>query len=313
MKLKLVCIFIFASFWALSCGKNAENPQKSANPVKDDLGEVVPFNEPPQKIISLAPNLTEMIYSLGLGSRLVGNTLYCTYPPEARNVTKVGDMLTIDFEKIISLKPDLILITVEGNAKDSYIKLKNLGLKVFVSNPRNFDGIKKTYSDLGRIFMKTHQADSSINFWQAQFDSVRQAANRLPHPQALFFVGFNPIMVAGENTFVNELMTSAGLTNIAGDSPQNYPVYSREEILKRNPDYMIMTGTSMSGSFKKESEMIKNSYPEWKSLNAVRNNDILVVDPDLYLRPGPRFIQALKDLFFKIHPHPQEAGKYLHP
>ncbi|MGE5350529.1 MAG: ABC transporter substrate-binding protein [Acidobacteriota bacterium] len=305
MRLKLVFIFI-AAFFAFSCSKKAENPEKSANPVKDDLGEVVSFNNPPQKVVSLAPNLTEMIYSLGLGNRLVGNTLYCTYPPEARKVTKVGDMLTIDYEKILSLKPDLILITVEGNAKDSYTKLKNLGFKVFVSNPRSFDGIKKTYADLGKIFMKTRQADSTISLWQAQFDSIRAAAEKLPHPKALFFVGFNPVMVAGKNTFINEILTSAGLTNIAGDSPQNYPVYSREEILKRNPDYLIMTGTS-----EKEKDVIKNSYPEWKSLSAVKNDKILVVDPDLYLRPGPRFIQALKDLFFKLHP--QEAGKYLHP
>lgn len=311
MKFNFIYIAIFTALLAFSCAKKHENSPKSSNPVRDDLGVEVPFNEAPQRIISLAPNLTEMIYSLGMGGRLVGNTLYCTYPPEAKKIPKVGDMLTIDFEKILSLKPDLVLITVEGNAKDSYTKLKNLGLKVFVSNPRSFMGIKKTYSDLGKIFMKSRQADSTITFWQAQFDSVTHAADKLPHPQALFFVGFNPIMVAGKNTFINELMTSAGLVNIAGDSPQNYPVYSREEILKRNPDYMIMTGTSMSSSYKKESDMIKNGYPEWKSLNAVRNNNIIVADPDLYLRPGPRFTQALKDLFFKLHP--QEGRIYLHP
>ncbi|HEX2866995.1 MAG TPA: cobalamin-binding protein [Ignavibacteriales bacterium] len=298
MRIKLIFIAIFIGFLAFSCSKKQENPLKSANPVKDDLGVTVPFDQVPKRIVSLAPNLTEMIYSLGMGSRLVGNTLYCTYPPEARKVAKVGDMLTIDYEKILSLKPDLILITVEGNAKDSYTKLKNLGLRVFVSNPRNFQGIKKTYADLGQIFMKRPEADSTINFWQAQYDSVTSETRRLSHPKCLFFVGFNPIVVAGKNTFINELLTSAGLINIAGDSPQNYPVYSREEIMKRDPDFMIMTGTSQM-----EQDVIKNSYPEWKSLRAVKDNRILVVDPDLYLRPGPRFIQALKDLFFKVHPH----------
>lgn len=298
MKFKFVNIVVFATLFTFSCAKKQGTPEKSANPVRDDLGVTVPFDEVPKRIVSLAPNLTEMIYSLGMGNRLVGNTLYCTYPPEARTVTKVGDMLTIDFEKILSLKPDLVLITVEGNAKDSYTKLKNLGLKVFVSNPRNFQGIKKTYSDLGQIFMKRPQADSTLNSWQAQYDSVTSEAQKLDHPKCLFFVGFNPIMVAGKNTFINELLTSAGLDNIAGDSPQNYPVYSREEIMKRNPDYMIMTGTSQM-----EQGVIRNSYPEWKSLSAVKNNRILVVDPDLYLRPGPRFIQALKDLFVKVHPH----------
>lgn len=298
MRIKLIYSAIFIALLAFSCAKKQENPLKSSNPVKDDLGVSVPFDQVPQRIVSLAPNLTEMIYSLGMGSRLVGNTLYCTYPPQARKVTKVGDMLTIDYEKILSLKPDLILITVEGNAKDSYTKLKNLGLKVFVSNPRSFQGIKKTYADLGQIFMRRPKADSTLKSWQTQFDSVTSEAKKLSHPKCLFFVGFNPIVVAGKNTFINELLTSAGLDNIAGDSQQNYPVYSREEIMKRNPDYMIMTGTSQT-----EQNVIRNSYPEWKSLNAVKNNRILVVDPDMYLRPGPRFIQALKDLFAKIHPH----------
>ncbi|MCU7496677.1 MAG: cobalamin-binding protein [Ignavibacteria bacterium] len=307
MQIKLFHIVILTSLLAFSCAKRDESPEvRSSNPVKDDLGIVVPFNDVPKKIISMAPNLTEMVYSLGMGSRLVGNTLYCTYPPEARKVTKVGDMLTIDYEKILSLKPDLVLITVEGNAKDSYIKLKNLGLKVFVSNPRNFDGIKKTYADLGKIFGKARQADSTISLWQAQYDSVTTAAGRIEHPKCLFFVGFNPIMVAGKNTFINGLLTSAGLVNIAGDSQQNYPVYSREEILKRNPDFLLTTGTSHTGG-----DVIRNNYTEWKSLKAVKNNNIIVLDPDLYLRPGPRFTKALKELFLKIHP--QEGRKYLRP
>ncbi|MGE5439187.1 MAG: cobalamin-binding protein, partial [Bacteroidota bacterium] len=298
-----VFILIALSGLALlsSCGKKSENkPVTGSLTVTDDLNYQVSFDKPPQRIISLAPNLTEMIYSLGMGPQLAGNTLYCTYPPEARKVTKVGDMLTFDYEKILSLKPDLIFITVEGNSKDSFNKLKALGLKIFVSNPRDFKGIVKTYTDMGRIFGKQKAADSAASAWKASYDSIITASASRPHPECMFLVGINPVMVAGKNTFINELITSAGLKNIAADAPQNYPVYSREEIVKRNPDVIIMAGDTQQDEVK-----IKDSYPEWRALKALRNNRILIVDPDLYMRPGPRFIKALKELYSRVH-HPED-------
>jgi ABC-type Fe3+-hydroxamate transport system substrate-binding protein len=113
----------------------------------------------------------------------------------------------------------------------------------------------------------------------------------------MFLIGLNPIMLAGKNTFINGLMTADGLINIAGDSPLNYPIYSREEILKKNPDYILMTGT-----FDNDSKKLAEAYKEWKYLEAVKKGNIIILNPDLYLRPGPRFIDALENLFRKIHP-----------
>lgn len=293
---------VFIAFTALlllniSCGRQgSDNSRKPGVSVTDDLNRTVGFTSVPKRVICLAPNLTEMIYTLGVQSSLAGNTLYCNYPPEARKITKVGDMMTLDFERILSLKPDLVFITVEGNSRDSYNKLLSLGLKVFVSNPRNFQGIKKTFMDMGRIYNDTLKARSFVQQWEAKFRDVAHKAEKMPRKTAMFLVGLNPLMLAGKNTFINELVTSAGLINIAADSPLNYPVYSREEILKRDPDYIISTDNTPD-IYKKLIE----SYPEWRSLKALKEHNVVTGDPDLYLRPGPRFADAVADLFNKLH------------
>lgn len=291
--------FVFSLLLTLiliSCNKEEKKNPTGSIVLKDDLNNTVALPSIPRRVISLAPNMTEMIFAIGEGKKLVGNTLYCNYPEAAKKITKVGDMLSIDYEKILSLKPDLIFLTVEGNAKDSYEKLLKLGFKVFVSNPRNFAGIKKTFSDLGKIFRQRAKAENIITGWDKRYNVIAEEVKNYYRQTAMFLIGLSPIMLAGKNTFINGLMTSDGLINIAGDSPFNYPIYSREEIIEKNPDYILMTGTS-----DKDSKKLTQAYKEWKFLKAVKNGNVIVVDPDLYLRPGPRFIDALENLFRKIH------------
>ncbi|MEI7811598.1 MAG: cobalamin-binding protein [Ignavibacteria bacterium] len=291
-----VSLLAFSLSPLLSCNRNHKIPTASTISVTDDLNEKISFSKTPQRVISLAPNLTEMIYALAAGNKLVGNTLYCNYPSEAKSVTKTGDMITLDYERILALKPDLILITVEGNAKDSYKRLRDLDLKVFVSNPRDFSGIKKTFSDLGSIFRMKTVSDSIIKGWDDRYNKIITEIHGYKKGKGMFLVALSPVMIAGKNTFINELITSAGIENIASDSKLNYPIFNREEILKRNPDYIITTDESKDIKDK----LLKN-YPEWRTLNAVRNDKIITGDPDLFLRPGPRFISAVEYLFNKLN------------
>lgn len=282
-------ILLFFLLLLFACNSNVKKPE-SKDTVTDDLGNNFVFEKPPQKVISLAPNLTEMFYSLALEKHLVGNTMYCNYPTQARNIEKVGDMLTFNFERIVSLKPDLIFITVEGNTKNTYDKFKELGLKVFVSNPRNYDGIRKTYSDLGKIFQISKKTKTAITAWDSTISSIKEAKIG-KNKTAMFLVELRPVMIAGINTFINEYLQFCNLENIASDSKMNYPIFNREEILKRDPDY-ILYPTGGGDTI----ENIKQAYPEWKKLKAIKNNNVIFVDRDLYLRPGPRFVKAITDL-----------------
>jgi iron complex transport system substrate-binding protein len=295
MIFKKILFLSLLSIILLSCNNKEERKNINAS-IKDDLGNNISFDKIPNRIITLAPNLTEIIYDLGLEKYLVGNTLYCNYPEAARKIEKVGDMLTFEFEKIVTLKPDVVFITVEGNTKQTYDKFLELGIKIFANNPRNYDGIKKTYSDLGRIFKIENFVKSKVAKWDSITTKISASSKNFPQKTAMFVIDLKPVMLAGKNTFINQYLELCGLKNIAEDSPLNYPMYSREEILKRNPDYIIYP-TGGNDNISK----IKNAYPEWAQLKAIRNNNVIFIDRDLYLRPGSRFAEAVEDLFNRLH------------
>ena len=272
-----------------------EMENESLIKVIDDLGITYQSDISPKKIVSLAPNLTEMIYELGLDSILIGNTKYCNYPEGAIQKEKVGDLLTVDYEKIIELKPDLIFITVEGNAKESYDKLEKLGFQLFVSNPRDFNGIKKTVRDISKIFRIEKTAESKIKLWDEIIEKVKSETLNQEEQRGLFLISLKPIMLAGGNTFVNEFLRIVGIKNIASDSKVSYPLFSREEILTRNPE-IIIHAISSDGI----NSEISNNYPEWKKIDAVKNQNIIRIDPDLFFRPGPRYSIAVQELWNKV-------------
>lgn len=279
----------------LACGRQRDEISSADYKIKDDLGTEFFFEKEPERIVTLAPNLTEFIYKLNLENKLIANTLYCNYPPEARRKPKAGDMISVDYEKIVALAPDLIFITVEGNSKGSYEKLKSLGYKVFVSNPRDYEGIKKTLSDIAFIFNKTDQAERIIKNWDIRLENILLQSKNRRKLSGMFAVSLNPIMLCGENTFMNEFLVYTGLYNIAAGSPMNYPVFSREKILSIDPDIMIFAEEKAS-----DLKYLTDIYHEWKDLKAIKMGYVITVDPDLYFRPGPRFITALESLNEKI-------------
>jgi len=283
-------ILLFLVLLLIGCNQSEET-NKNQFSITDDLGKSFEPNIKINKIVSLAPNLTELLFSLNVGNKIVGNTKYCNFPEESKNIEKVGDLLTVDAEKIISLQPDIVFITVEGNSKFDYNKLKQLGLKVFVSNPRNYKGIKKTLSDMSKILGKEKVADSLINNWDLRIEKVKKTHNIIISQTVLFLVSTNPIFTVGKNSFMNEILSFAGLKNIAADKDINYPLLNREEIVKRDPDYILLYETNTN----KIDELLKN-YPEWNTLRAVINNRIFYVNADLFSRPGPRFVDAVENL-----------------
>jgi len=271
-----------------------ENQNKTISLI-DDLGTTVDLSSPPSKVISLAPNITEMIYQLNVENKLVGNTTYGYYPEEAKHVAKVGDILTFNYEKIIELNPDLIFITVEGNQKTAYERLLDLGFKVFVSNPRDYTGIKKTFTDLGKIFGKEELAKSKIGKWDSTYISIKTESSKLQQQTVMILVELNPIMIAGKNTFINGYIKTCNMKNFAEDVDMNYPVFSREVVLERDPDIIVYPSSG-----KETISTLTEMYPEWKELTAVKTGKVFFVDRDLYFRPGPRFIDALSDFYERL-------------
>jgi len=256
--------------------------------VYDDLGRKIEFELPPQRIVSLAPSITEILFFLGLGDRVVGVTRYCNFPPEAQRKRVIGGVIDPNYEIIASLKPDLIIMTVEGNTREAFDKLSELGFKIFVTNPRNFDGILKTILDFGKICGVEARANYLVDSLKLELEKIKDVNTGKKKPKILVLISLNPLMSAGKNTFINEIIERAGGVNVAGKLKQNYPIFSREEILKVNPDMIILTESEI------EKEELLKQFPEWKYINAIKENRIFKIEPDIILRPSPRVILATK-------------------
>lgn len=256
--------------------------------IYDDLGRKIELQNPPARIVSLAPSITETLFFLGLGDKVVGVTKYCNYPPEAQSKTIIGGVIDPNYEIILSLKPDIVMMTVEGNTKESFNKLSDLGLKVFVTNPRNFEGVFKTILDIGKICKVETRAKFLVDSLRAELEKIKKISSGKHKPKVFVLLSLNPLMTAGKNTFINEIIENAGGINIGKNSKQNYPIFNREEILKLNPDIIILTESKIG------KDELLNLFPEWKHINAIKENKIFKIDPDILLRPSPRVILATK-------------------
>ncbi len=288
-------ISIILLLFVVSCSNNnSEQNSTKEYTIIDNLGNKISFEKVPSRIVTLSPNLTEMIYELGLGDKIIGNTTYCNYPEAANKTEKVATIITVDFEKLLKLSPDIIFLTTLGNKKDNYNRLKKLGFKVFVTQQYCYSDIKSSFRNIASVFHLEAKADSITHKWDEIVARVKKESEKMQPKKLMFLISLNPIMLAGKGTFIDELITMNGMENLGGKGVGRYPTFSREDILLQNPDYFF-TG----GNEKTLKDIIK-FYPEWKDLNAIKNKKTFLIDNDLYFRPGPRFILALEDLHKKL-------------
>lgn len=262
----------------------------------DDLQRKLTLDSPAKRVVSLAPSITETLFAIGAGDRVVGVTDYCNYPAEAKTKQRVGGVINPNIETIISLKPDLIVLSMEGNVREDFNKLTSFGIPVFVTNPRNLAGIYTSVAQLGSLTGQSAQAMTLVHSLKMRADSIVLAASSSKSRNALLFVSLQPIIVVGRGTFLAELIELAGGINTAAHTSSTYPAYSREAVLKDNPDVLIF----MSGILSNPAEL-SQFYPEWKTLNAFRRKKIFVIDSDIVSRPGPRAVDGLEMLYKLIH------------
>ncbi|MBI4534970.1 MAG: cobalamin-binding protein [Ignavibacteriae bacterium] len=266
----------------------------------DDLNRSVSIPSAAQRIVSLAPSITESLFAIGAGSRVVGVTDYCNYPLAAKSKEQVGGVINPNIEKIVSLRPDLILLTMEGNVREDFNKLTSFGVPVFVTNPRTLQGIRESIAKIGSLAGREEEAARLVYSMKNVEDSVKTLTQKAVRPRVLFFVSLQPIIVVGTSTFLNELIELAGGVNIAASTGSTYPTYSREVVLENNPDVLIFMSEIIQ-----DTDEITNLYPEWSKLNAVLAGKVFTIDADVLSRPGPRAVNGLRALFHLLHPQHQ--------
>lgn len=290
LKSRIYLIVVITAFLIFSCSEKKE--KEGSKVFVDEIGNEIHLKSKPSKIISAAPNITEIIFSIDAQKLLVGRTSFCNYPEEVKDIPVVGDLINLNFEKIVELKPELIFMTVEGNTKETFNKLKSLGVEVYVINPRDINGIIKSIKNIAEVLDRKDTAENLIKSFKDRLEKIHNL--NLKKQSAVFVVSLAPLMVAGQNTFISDIMKQVRLENIASQSVSAYPILSREEILRKNPDWIILPeGYSMK-------EILEN-YPEWKNLSAIKKGKVIFVNPDLFFRPGPRFIDAVEFLASKVN------------
>ncbi|HOM64636.1 MAG TPA: helical backbone metal receptor [Ignavibacteriales bacterium] len=266
-----------------SCKNQANYTQK--NKIYDDKNVEIDISSIPQRVITTSPSLTEIIFDLNEGNKIVGNTTYCDFPEAAKSITKIGNILSIDYEKVVSLKPDVIFMLQLHGSEIHYPKLTELGQKIYFFKINNYNDLCRVYRIIGKIFHKEKLAELNIKRWNQTIDSLK--VNIKTKNKALFLVSAFPIVAASDKSFINDIIKFAGFENICSNVPNEYPLYSEEKILELNPDYIFVRDDI--------GEILKK-YKSWSKLNAFKNNNVYLYNENLYHRPGPRFIQAVQEL-----------------
>lgn len=250
---------------------------------------------PPQRIVSLAPALTESLYLLGVGDRLKGCTTYCKKPEEAKHKEKVGTLVEINVEKVLLLKPDLVL-AMEFSDRKGVEKLKNLGIRVeLFPSPKDFNHLCQSFLRLGRMVGREEKANEIVDKAKKEAAFIRRQVERKKKIKMFWQLGAKPLFAATKGYFTNDYIEYAGGINIAADAKSG--IYSREEVLKRNPDVIVIVTMGIAG------EREKKTWQTYSSINAVKHNRIYIVDSYKYCSPTPKgFVEALKELVVQLHP-----------
>ncbi len=265
---------------------------------KDDVGREVTFAFPPKRIVSLAPNITEILFSLGLDKEIVGASSHSNFPERAKGKVRVGSYIRLDFEKIASLHPDLIVATGAGNTRDMVDRLGKLGLQTYVIYPKNFRDILLSIAHIGQVVNQEEESRSIIDGMRKRCEKVRELTKGLPRPKVFLQIGDVPIVTVGKGSFEHDLIRLAGGENIAGKENEVYPRLGIEEILKRSPEVIVISSMNPKGDYQKTLQ----EWTRWKSIPAVKNGRIHLMDSDLLDRPSPRIIDGLEELASVLHP-----------
>ena len=293
MKKTLKCSVLITCLLLPLCPAASGSQSKS---IKDDLGDTHVLGAPPQRIISLAPNVTEILFALGLEDRVCGVTASCNYPSQATEKDIVGDFAEIDIEKIIALKPDLIL--AEDMHKYEVIPmLEELGFTVVALVPHNLQEVMDSIELVGSLTGTQDKAAQVVSDMQQRIQAITDITNGLDEEEkvsVLYIIWHEPIMSVGSDTRINELIVKSGGINIAAIAGEGYPTLTLEEVIYISPQVIIVDSEASLDFVMNESRL--------DGVDAVINDRVYSINPDLTNRPTPRIVEALEIMAEMIQP-----------
>jgi iron complex transport system substrate-binding protein len=278
--------------------RNAKNNEKAvqdkAIKICDQMGREISIEKTPERIVSLSPSNTEILFALGLENKVVGVTNYCDHPEEAKRKEKIGNFAEPNLEKIVSLEPDLVLAT--SMHEKQVTQLDKLGIPTLVLEPKGMSDMLSSIELIGKATGSEDKALSLVTSLKERIDTIEEKVKDIPEdkkPLVYYELWPTPITTTGPGTFVDDLINRAGGRNIAADAKKAYPEYSQEVIIKRNPDIIIF---SHHGASQQSEEDIK-ARKGWESVNAIKNDKVFYVNENIVQRPTPRLVDGLEAIY----------------
>lgn len=299
--LSLILAFVFSILMVGCTQKNNTTSEKAATKVayplkfKDSYDREVTIDKEPERVISIAPSITETIFALGKGDKLVGRTDYCDYPADASKVQSIGNLTDPNIEKIVELKPDVVIVSTHFK-KENIDKLEGLGIKVVsIYGEESFDGVYDTINKVAEILNAKTEGDKLVSDMKAKVEAVTKKVKDLSKPSVYYVVGYGKYgdFTATKETFISEAIGMAGGENAAKDA-EGWK-YSLEKLVEKNPDILVCDNKNDT----KAGIEAANGY---KDLKAVKEGKLLEIDSNLLNRQGPRLADGLEALAKLIHP-----------
>jgi iron complex transport system substrate-binding protein len=292
-----VLLLVFAS----ACTTSKPQPDGLTTRVlQDDAGRRVSMPATVTRVISLAPNLTEIVFAVGAGDRLVGRTSYCDFPAEAKAVAEVGDTLHPSLERIIALKPQVVLISTASQLEIFTQQLQDQNIAVFVTDPHDLEGVFRSIENIGEILGQKEQSTQLVEKLRERTNAVEEAVRQKPPVRVFYQLSSEPLYTAGHDAFVTDLMRRAGASSVTADVPGAWPKYSSESALAARPEAIILpTGGSMGAANSTVTEALRQSP-------AVLQGRVYKINDDHLTRPGPRSVDGLEAMARALH---QDAFK----
>lgn len=266
----------------------------------DAQGASVTIVRQPARIVSLAPTVTEILFALGLGDRVVAVTEQCNYPPQVTNLPRVGGWFTPSLEKTLAARPDLVVAS-RGNPQQFLAALRRSGVPLFAVDPRTLDDIYVEIQDIARVTGAQQAAVRLMKGMQERLAAMAGALRDVPErdrPTAFIFLQTSPIWTAGSGTFQDDAIRAAGARNLAA-TKRGFAPFGVESLLAADPDFLLLS-TMAGDPDRMKREVVAN--PVYKRLSAVKEGRMILLDADEIMRPGPRLVNAVEAMARALYP-----------